>query len=89
MANPVVVAIPEGAWKKVATNVLTGLIHKLSTSPNTYLQTYRLTGVTAPTLQSEGALAFENSHTENISATEAIDVYLWTTGKDGSIRADL
>ena len=89
MANPVVVAIPEGAWKKVATNVLTGLIHKLSTLPDTYLQTYRVTADPAPTLQSEGALAFEHSHTEQISSSVAIDVYIWATGKDGSVRADL
>lgn len=89
MANPVVVAIPKDGFTKVATNVTTGLIQKLSSAPDTYLQTYRLTGVAAPTLQSEGALAFENSHTEVIEATAAIDVYIWATGKAGSVRADL
>ena len=89
MANPVIVAVPAGVFTKVATNVTTGQIHRLLTSPALYLQTYRLTGEAAPTLKSEGALAFELSHVENISASVAIDIYLWAIDNAGSVRVDL
>ena len=49
MANPSVVDIlTEWVWQKVATSVKTGAINRLSTDVE-YYQTYRLTGVAAPT----------------------------------------
>ena len=76
MANPVFVTCTKGVWTKVATNVITGFVHKNTTIQSQYLQTYKLTGQAAPTLISEGVRAFENSLKEAISATVAIDVYI-------------
>lgn len=90
MADPVITAITEGEWVKVATNVLAGQVHRLSNVPNVYLQTYRLTGGAAPTLESEGVLAFQRGDvTEQISASAAIDAYMWAKGGDGSVRVDI
>lgn len=92
MANPVITAVPANAWTKVATNVLAGQIHRISNAPNVYLQTYRLTGGGAPTLKSEGVIAFQRGDiTEQISASAAIDVYMWADGGGGagSVRVDV
>ena len=89
MANPVLVACAKGAWTKVATNVQTGFIHKVSGAPNGYLQTYRDTGDAAPTLETQGVVAFENSGTEAILATAGIDVYIWAQNAAGEVRVDL
>lgn len=75
-----------GQWNLVATSVTTGLIHK-KTDCN-YLQTFRLTGGTAPTLISEGVLLFNLDDVAEISATEPIDVYIWVS-KDAIIRVDV
>lgn len=87
MANPITVAVPEGAWKKVAANVVAGFVHQLLSTPNVYLQTYRLTGVAAPTLVTEG-IPFSGK-TEEISSSVGIDVYVWCKGGDGSVRVDV
>lgn len=90
MADPVFVNCTEGAWTKVATNVVTGKIWKVNTIP-IYLHTYRDTGGAAPTLQSDGVLIFqeEESTFEEISAANQIDVYIWPIGGDGRVRVDL
>ena len=88
MANPVFVACTKDAWTKVATNVQTGFIHRISGAPNGYLQTYVDTTDPAPTLETEGAVAFENSGTEPINATAGIDVYIWAQGAAGNVRRD-
>lgn len=86
MANPVITACPAGQWTKVATNVTAGQVHKIITTPF-YLQTYRDTGQTAPTAQSEGVMFSGNSL--DISASAGIDVYIWAGGAAGSVRVDL
>ena len=88
MANPILVACAKNAWTKVATNVQTGFIHKVK-GINGYLQTYRDTTDPAPTLITQGVVAFENSGTESINATAGIDVYIWAQGAAGSVRVDL
>jgi len=88
MANPVTVLCTEGVYTKIATNVTSGIVHKLLTGP-VYKQTYRLTGQAAPTLETEAALMFENSMSEEISADAAIDVYVWCIGAAGKVRVDL
>ena len=101
MANPLVVDIDtEWAWQKVATNVTTGVIHRLSTDVY-YYQTYRLTGVAAPsaptlgTLPEEAVKIFEDGNQESILSSEAIDVYIMVkydntlAGRDGKIRVDV
>lgn len=89
MANPTFIDCLEEVWIKVATNVTTGLIHKVDLSPYGYLQTYRDTGGAAPTLKSEGVPAFEKSRTEEISSVNNIDVYLYSLKDRGRVRVDL
>jgi hypothetical protein len=86
MANPVLVACPEGQWTKVATNVTAGVIHILSTAPEKYTQTYRDTAGAAPTTLAE-AVPFKEEL--NISASAGIDVYIWPIGAAGNVRVDL
>lgn len=89
MANPVATSIVKGAWRLVATNVTSGIIHKLDVSPSRYLQTYRLTGEAAPTDINEGAILFENGSSESIESSDPIDVYVWAKDADGSVRVDV
>jgi hypothetical protein len=89
MATPVIETVTKDQWTKVATNVETGFIHKMSHAPNVYLQTYRDTGDAPPTLRTEGVVAFEDSLTEPIIAVAGIDVYLWVDKVDGQVRVDL
>ena len=101
MGNPLVVDInTEWAWQKVATAVTTGIIHRLTTVVD-YYQTYRLTGVAAPTTPTLGTLPeeavklFEESSSESINSSESIDVYVMVkydntlAGRDGKIRVDV
>jgi hypothetical protein len=87
MADPLVIAIPENTWTKVATNVTNGMVHLLTASRGIYLQTYRLTGEAAPTLVSEGVRIFDNE--AEISSESSIDVYIYCQGEAGSVRVDI
>jgi len=89
MAEPVRVSCPEGEWKKVATNVITGQVKKINGKPYKYLETYRMTGSSAPALQTEGVTIFLNTNSEEISASAAIDVYIMAVGEDGEVRVDI
>lgn len=90
MADPVLTPCPKDQWTKIATSVTTGQVHKKSEKPKLYLSTYRMTGNTAPTTIDEGVKMFVNSEiTELISSSSAIDVYIWCTEEDGSVRVDL
>ena len=85
MADPVIIACPEGVWTKVATNQTTGVIHVLTTSAE-YRQTYRASGGAVPTDETE-AVPFDGSL--QISAAAGIDVYVLAKVGDGSVRVDL
>lgn len=86
-AYPVV--CPKGAYTKVATGVVTGVLHNKKTDA-IYLQTYRVTGEAAPTDRAEAVRMFiDNPEEEVISAKEPIDVYVWCDNDDGILRADL
>ena len=99
-SDPVVTAISEWVWTKVATNVLTGVLHRLNTIVD-YYQTYRLTGTGAPSVPTFGTIPieavriFSDSTSEPISATVGIDVYIMGANRDddasddGSIRVDV
>lgn len=89
MANPVFVTCPVDNWKKVATNVMSGTLHKVDTSPYGYLQTYRLTGAASPTTKTEGVPAFEKSRKEPIASDVYIDVYLYSLVDEGRVRVDI
>ncbi len=86
MADPVIVPCPVGAWTKVADNKTVGVIHIFSTAPAKYSQTYRATGNLAPTTLAD-AVPFDSPL--HISASAAIDVYIWPHAAAGSVRADL
>ena len=101
MANPLVVNInTEWVWQKVATSVTSGNIYRLTTDVD-YYQTYRLTGVAAPsnptlgTLQDEAVRMFGIDNPEPIGHSEAIDVYILVKYdktlalRNGKVRVDV
>lgn len=101
MENPNVISLPEWEWTKIATNVIMGTIHRLSTTVY-YYQTYRKTGEAAPTaptigtIPNEAVKIFEQKSEEDIGAPAAADVYIMTMNNDedndddsGKIRVDV
>jgi len=102
MANPVLINCSEGAWTKVAENVISGVI---SLTPSggafSYLWTSRDTGQSAPSNSdgTDSGLAlpmFEHGRRrEPIVSTNAQDFYLWVKNADGDdtdnidVRVDL
>lgn len=91
MADPAYpVNVTAGQWNLVAANAASGFIHRKSTTPNVYLQTYRAAGSPAPTTDDEGVKMFiDNPETEIIGATAAIDVYVWPINENGILRVDI
>ena len=88
-ADPVEVTCPANQWQIVATNVLTGMIHKLSLSPNVYRMVTRPTGGAAPTDDTGAWLAFGKDIREEISDSAAIDVYIKAVRVDGEVSVVL
>ena len=101
MAAPLVVDIStEWVWQKVATAVVSGNIYRL-TSTVYYYQTYRLTGIAAPTAPTAGTIPeeavrmFEINNPEPIGHSEPIDVYIMVANTDddvldsGKVRVDV
>lgn len=88
-SNPVVTDLTANTWVKVATNVTSGAIKKLSNKPAKYLETYRTTGGTTPSGIEEGAELFFNTVSESILSDTAIDVYVMAVGDSGKVRVDL
>lgn len=86
MANPVMVVCTKDTWVKVATAVTTGMVRKKIMTP-TYLHTYRMTGGSAPSDQTDAAKFLGDEIP--ISASAAIDVYIKAVGKAGKVRVDL
>jgi hypothetical protein len=93
MANPVIVSCSEGQWTEVATSITTGMLwtdvwadinnkkHGVS-----YFQTYRITGDPAPISTNEEVSVLEKGMP--ISSTDPIDVYIYCSGGNGSVRID-
>jgi hypothetical protein len=89
MANPAVVSCAKDVWTKVATNVTSGAIYNMTPQVE-FMQTYRTTGQSAPSGNTEAVPAFIYKHEPlSISAPAAIDVYLMPVGVAGSVRVDL
>ena len=90
-ANPAIIACPADTWVKVATDILVGTIYRRSAIPRVYLQTIRLTGVAAPTDDSDAAELFiESGNNESsISSDAAVDVYVKAVRDAGEVRVDL
>ncbi len=101
MSNPLVVDInTEWVWQKIATAVVSGNIYRLSTDVN-YYQTFRLTGVAAPSAPVLGAIPeeavkmFDINDPEPIGHSEPIDVYIMVQYdntlvlRNGKVRLDV
>lgn len=88
MADPVVSTITQGAWAKVATNVTSGWVYLLDNPEHEVLQTYRMTGGTAPTGSEEG-VPVDPKDGAQISAYSGIDVYLFCEFSDFKVRVDV
>jgi len=92
MAAPVIVACTKEAWTKVATATQSGLIHLKTGVDQVWLQTYVLTGASAPSDDSTAVIFGKDSisgETEEIGASAPSDVYVYPTKKDGSVRVEL
>lgn len=88
MPNPEFKDIPEEQWELVATNVVSGQVHKARSISGQYLQTYVISGDDAPEERDEGVPAFIESDTEQIMASQGIDVYIWADNP-GRVRVDV
>ncbi len=90
MANPQKININANQWTKVADNVTNGLITIRQWQPSRYYQTYRVTGDPAPTGdQNEDTSTVTTGQEVNISALEAIDVYMYCKDFDGEVVVSL
>lgn len=89
MANPIFINLTKDTWVKIATSVVAGQVWKVNSSPESYLQTYKVAGEAAPTGRALGVTAFNKSSVEEIASPSPIDVYLWADGEDGRVRVDL
>ncbi len=87
MANPAVVDCPADTWTKVATAVKTGGVWIMDTGPSVYKHTYRDTGDSAPTDDTD-AIDFEGRDYLPISSDVDIDVYIKPARKVGRVRVD-
>ena len=85
-SDPVVVSCPVGVWVKVASSVVSGVIHKIGVGPGRYSQTYRVAGAAAPTDDTDAAPLFDCCNSAQISSDAAIDVYVKARGAAGSVR---
>lgn len=86
MADPTDITLTENTWVKVAENVTAGIVD-LTTTQTTYLQTYVMTGNPAPTARADGR-PFIGQQMQ-ISATAAIDVYMFAIGTAGEVSVSL
>jgi hypothetical protein len=85
MANPEIVSVNINQITRVAQNVTAGIIKVLDRNNVEYAETYRMTGDAAPT---DTAEFFPFNHSEVISSTDPIDVYLYvaSTTRQGSVN---
>lgn len=88
MAASTPITCTANTWVKVATNVTSAIIHKLSLSPNVYKQTYVNTGAAAPANDNNAILAFGDSDEYVFSDSTASDIYIKAVGVAGSVRTD-
>ena len=88
MAASAPITCTANTWVKVATNVTSATIHKLSVSPNIYKETHVATGAAAPANENNAILAFSGCDSFIFSASAASDVYIKAVGVAGSVRTD-
>lgn len=87
MAAPIFVNVtPHDTWTKVATNVKLGSVHRV-TVEGRYFHTYQITGGTAPTDTDDGVEFVGKS--VPIDSAVGIDVYIFCTAINASVRVDI
>jgi len=91
MATPVFVALPADTWTKIATGILRGQMHLVSTDANVVRYTYiQPTGAAAPANDPTlGTPVFEGVTTESLSFSVGTDVYLRPDGEVSRVRVDV
>ena len=88
MENPVQVICLKNQWTLVGHGVSVALLHKKNNAPVQYSWTYRKLNDSAPTLISDGIIAFEGKQTEQLFFQQPVDVYVYALEKNGQIRFD-
>jgi hypothetical protein len=86
MANPTTKFLKADKWVKVATNKTAGFIKQLSRRPRIYRETYRMTGESGPTNNSEG-VPWQGAL--EIKSSAPIDVYVMSERINGRVRIDV
>lgn len=88
MADPLPKSLTADQWNLVASNVVSGSIHKLQGIPSQYLQTYRVVslGNPDPVTEDQGVPMFlDHPIVEPIGHSEAINVFIWPKRKPGKV----
>ena len=88
MAASAPITCTANTWIKVATAVTSATIHKLSTLPNVYKETYVANLAAAPTNDDNAILAFGEKDLFEFIDSASSDVYIKAVGVDGSVRVD-
>jgi hypothetical protein len=72
----------------VASGITNGILYNFT--PNVeIMQTYRMSGNSAPSSGSDGIHAFDPEGVAYISHSQPIDVYLMAHGSAGTVRVDV
>ena len=86
MAGSTEVACTAGQWTKVATNITKAAVHIVDQIAQRWLFCTQATGGAAPTLITEGIVFSGNREYFDVAA--GIDVYVWPSTTNGSVRTD-
>lgn len=82
--DPIEIAVPAGAWKKIATNIRNGSVSILNPTNDDWYWTQRATGAAAPTVEIPTVkLEFQTSE---IDSSVSIDVYVYVKNTAGRVR---
>lgn len=86
-----VVPCPKGVWTKVASSVTTGYIHTSVTDPIVFYHAWRQAGDSAPPddkpFSVDGQVRLLVP-VDEIRSQFPIDVYIYASTRDGSVRID-
>jgi len=94
MPDPALIDCPAGQFTLIAENVLTGMVHRMTSESILYEYTYRETGQAAPADPAdvpEVVRLFENyERSVPIESDYPIDVYIYIKGEiAGKVRVDI
>ena len=85
--DPVLVAVPEAQWTRVAANVRGGRVYSRDVSPN-YRWTQRVPGSAAPVGLEGSTFMFHATDVFMIPESAGIDLWVYSEGADGALRVD-